>query len=574
VSHEGRSYSWNCPRALGSDARAGKRTVSAVREEIAADVLTSLTSLSSYFSNMTAFSLFSREILDNRLARTKSILDAEALLASIFSFAARFVATPSAETSDHTGSGTPAASHFATIASQRLRRAYTESEDLTPSLTLIQAYTLLSYFELTESVRPRSWRILGECVRIAYEIRLHAIDEDFDPDSDISAIGIDLEQWTMREEYRRAWWAIWEMDVFASTLRRLPTAIDWTQNFTLLPVPDSDWFSRSYQKSCFLASDPAIRWKDLTNSGNRSAKAWFILINSLMRNTQVLVFSARALALESSNAEQLSVELTLVSNALSCTSVSLPDELVYSGEMLNFENDPTDGAQLQADADKYSIHLMTQLSHVMINNYSVRARAPWANNTSKDSSHSQGLHSRASTAEWTKYLNAAEEIVKIVRNSNPRHYRHVNPFLVNTLWFAAAAQCSCRVFGPTSLTRQHRLAGSNLDLLQLTIDRFISFWGSTEKLKAKLARLERGLATLMQPRQKEHGDSSRSTQSHVSLQDVNAAPMLEPAGLDLLTANWDPVLGSEEDVYDENILHSFAGNFPFGLDDLIAFANA
>jgi hypothetical protein len=92
-------------------------------------------------------------------------------------------------------------------------------------------------------------------------------------------------------------------------------------------------------------------------------------------------------------------------------------------------------------------------------------------------------------------MMAAENIVKIVRNSSRDHIKYVNPFLTNTLWFAAASQIACKVVGPSS--RAGALAGSNYDLLALTIERYISFWCSTGILKPKLERIETALSNLM-----------------------------------------------------------------------------
>lgn len=528
--------------------------------------------LSLYFTNMTAFSLFSRDMLEAKLSSIKRATDREALLAAMFAYAARFK-TPSPD-EGFIGS-CPAAAQFASIASQRLHQALEEHGDRSPPLCIVQAYALLSFYELSRSVRPRSWRVLGECIRLAYEMRLHAVDEGF-AGTDLTEFSTqDIEQWVAREEHRRTWWAIWEMDVFASTIRRLPTAIDWAQNATLLPVSDDKWFKRSYQTSCFLAPEPNARWKSLVESGNRCAKAWFILVNSVMRNTQVLVYAA-------DTNRQLyegdrSAGLTLMANILSCTSMSLPEEVVYNGELLSFreQGDGTTGpCSPQADADKYGLHLMIQLSHFMINHHFIRSQARWlvaAGGEAASSSHP----SSSSEAVWKNYLNASEEIITIVRNSSPHHHRYVNPFLVNTIWFAATAQCSFRVFGPSTLSRQYRLAASNLDVLRLTIDRFMTFWGSTEMLKAKLARIERGLVGLMHPEQSERQPSVRQDANDpgLMLRNDNTVGMRAATTVGPSQTDWTSIFGMGNENFDHDFFNSMDGGFPFGLDDLIIPTN-
>jgi hypothetical protein len=130
-------------------------------------------------------------------------------------------------------------------------------------------------------------------------------------------------------------------------------------------------------------------------------------------------------------------------------------------------------------------------------------------------------------------MNASEEIVTVVRNSSRDHHKYVNPFLANTLWFAAAAQCACKVFGPATFNK--RLTSSNLDLLKLTIDRFILFYNGMENLKGKLARIEAGLKSLMasgdvhrehrqQPARSSEVDAARGSGVLQNTTDAQSAP--------------------------------------------------
>lgn len=95
---------------------------------------------------------------------------------------------------------------------------------------------------------------------------------------------------------------------------------------------------------------------------------------------------------------------------------------------------------------------------------------------------------------WSNYMKASEDVITIERNSSGEHYKYTNPFMTNTLWIAAAAQISCRTFGPLSLNKQ--LADSNYELLCLNIDRSIIFWCGMNILKRKLTRAETSLKGL------------------------------------------------------------------------------
>lgn len=296
-----------------------------------------------------------------------------------------------------------------------------------------------------------------------------------------------------------------------------------------------------------------------------------------MRNTQLLVYAPGPAQIERT-AEDREVELLSLANALYCAMSSLPDELAYHGEVLTFQKSNALGSEidsLKLDTDKYSLHLMTQLGHFMINHHRVRAQAPWLYEGDEGTARSGQIDRQAANSEWLKYMNAADEIVSVVRNSSIQHYKYVNPFLVHTLWFAAAAQCSCRVLGPPSLVKYRRLADSNLELIRLTIDHFIGFWGSTERLKDKLARMEHGLKNLMEQRSGMVSGEERAQRPApaptMGGELVSGAVNLASNNntlVDSTTADsWTAILAPDNDFFDG----TFAGldSFPYGLDDLL-----
>lgn len=92
-------------------------------------------------------------------------------------------------------------------------------------------------------------------------------------------------------------------------------------------------------------------------------------------------------------------------------------------------------------------------------------------------------------------MNVPENIVATIRNSSHEHVKYVNPFLTNVLWFAAAAQTVCQIIGPPS--RAKMLASPNYDLLELTIERALSFWDIADGLKPRLAEIESALRSLI-----------------------------------------------------------------------------
>ncbi|KAK3937784.1 putative fungal-specific transcription factor [Diplogelasinospora grovesii] len=553
--------------------------------------------MESYFANIVAFSLFRPGSIEAKFASMQSLTEAEALVAAMFSFSARFDGedVPVQRPNDCSGP-----SYFADIASSKLERCLNQYGDIRPPFWVLQAHILVTFYQLTQSVRSRSWRTLGNCIRLAYDMNLHLIDANRNHrgSGDTGGHGVDLQRWSLLEERRRAWWAIWEMDVFASTIRRLPTAMDWSLNWTLLPVHDRCWFNDIYQDSCYLANDCNLRWKHLAQSGNASPRAWFIVINSLMLNTQRIVYDGIPFGSRSSAAHHPSahddghvdkkvnqdIDLSIMANILYCTVASLPVELSYHGETLDFRksraSDPREINFRQNQADRYEIHLMIQLCRFMIHHHRICAQAPWAAKHADAAPDKSvvpvaGNQSPTSVSDWSNYMNASGEIITVVRNSSRDHHKYVSPFLCNILWFAAAAQCACSVFGPPCFDK--RLTNSNLDLLKLTIDRFILFWGGMESLKGKLARIETGLKSLMaNARSRREGEERSQAQAAAQSDAVHGAGM--PKAVPMMMGNSYPMLpaATEQQSFDGSMstmppaLHT--PNTPFVPPDLYDFS--
>lgn len=539
--------------------------------------------MKSYFSNMTSFTLFKPNDVEAKFAVMRSHVEAEAMIAAMFAFSARF---HPGDKDIHRVADCPVPSYFASIASKQLRKALDMYEDATPPFYIMQASTLDAFYHISKSVRSRSWRILGNAVRLAYDMKLHLLDINSDKGADEEKAPESLERWSLLEERRRTWWALWEMDVFASAIRRLPLAIDWSQNFTLLPVPDRYWFDGVYQESCFLSPDPGDRWKQMSQSSNPSARAWFIIINSLMHDAQLLVYNP--FPVSDKDLQSKKDSLTVIANGLYCVTTSMPAELLYDGQALDFQTKASvrDINCRQLHCDIYSIHLMTQLARVMIDHHNVCAQVAAA-----AKSHTSQVPKPRDLSSWTNYMKAAENIVTIVRNSAHDHVKYVNPCLTNTLWFAAAAQIACKVVGPPS--RAKTLASSNYDLLALTIERYISFWSSTDILKPRLERIESALTNLMtRDTQDVTSDYNAHEREDVRLNGLNHArvdqhptedridvPSLHPTGatesrvatmetdppsfMAMFPAGNDPSALAQQVVFDD--LEQF---FPYGVDEL------
>ncbi|KAE8335355.1 hypothetical protein BDV24DRAFT_169297 [Aspergillus arachidicola] len=88
------------------------------------------------------------------------------------------------------------------------------------------------------------------CVRIAYNLGLSEIGDNcsFTEHSDATCRD--------KELHRRAWWLVWELDAFGSSMMRRPFAID-RRHRVHLPVSDDDWFSDRLVRSAPVQLEPA-----------------------------------------------------------------------------------------------------------------------------------------------------------------------------------------------------------------------------------------------------------------------------------------------------------------------------
>lgn len=246
-------------------------------------------------------------------------VDEALLLSSLFALSARysssgaFAAVPQADLCDH----------FAAMA----RQFYAESRTLTqPTLACLQGYIMLAFYFYTSGLSTQGWILIGVCVRYAYELDLCDLDdEECSP-----ASGLD---WIRREEMRRAWWLVWELDTFGSILCKRPYAVDRRRMAVMLPVSDEAWFSGNSTSSSKLITRPGQSWRSLQgsddNQKNNNERAWFLVANHLMS----LVHEALSQKDGISAKEKLILE-----NDISCFKLSLPPSFRLSTEPLIFDD--------------------------------------------------------------------------------------------------------------------------------------------------------------------------------------------------------------------------------------------
>ncbi|TQV90005.1 fungal specific transcription factordomain-containing protein [Cordyceps javanica] len=173
------------------------------------------------------------------------------LLQSMFALAARFSPNPYFQGKASSARGESFARN-ATQCYDKLRVELGES-----NLLYLQGCILLANYLYTSGPYYRAWILTGD-------------------------VSQDQLEWTQLEERRRAFWLVWELDTFGSTLSKRPTAINNLRMAVRLPVSDEMWFAEKPVQSVVLHSKAAQAWKGLLDCPNQDERAWFLTANYLM----------------------------------------------------------------------------------------------------------------------------------------------------------------------------------------------------------------------------------------------------------------------------------------------------
>lgn len=84
----------------------------------------------------------------------------------------------------------------------------------------VQAWALLTIYELMRVDYRRGWMSAGKLFRSAILLKLHTVDRCDAKFSNSSVNSIELEEW------RRTFWMVYEMDCFLSLMEQLPMTFD------------------------------------------------------------------------------------------------------------------------------------------------------------------------------------------------------------------------------------------------------------------------------------------------------------------------------------------------------------
>lgn len=196
-----------------------------------------------------------------------------------------------------------------------------------PTLRYLQGCILLAFYLYSSGPDSQAWLMVGTCSRLAYDLGLNKVDEQVD---DGASCPLSPHEWSDKEELRRAWWGVWEMDTFASAVSCRPHTIDSTKMEVKMPVSDCSWFADSPIQSTIIDPDPLKAWYCLRNCENQNEWAWFLVINYLL-------VVACNMGQERTHDPQ---KVQDIENAVACYALLLPQRFHLQSGSLTFS--PTD----------------------------------------------------------------------------------------------------------------------------------------------------------------------------------------------------------------------------------------
>lgn len=381
----------------------------------------------------------------------------------------------------HSNSQQFKASDFGDLALKSVDEAIAQCGDDVPPLCVLQALILTTHWVIVRGVRGRAWRYVGLCVRVAFELGLHITDAEVMP----GTVPANPDKWCEEEERRRAYWAVWEMDQFTSHIKHIPITIDWAQYDVCLPAEDHHWFQGLPQRSCPFSGDLLNRSKHLHATGNKSPRAWFIVIASLNAEANELAyplekihrrFGERALA----HADRRKA----LFNAIQLSLILLPQGMRFHGQHLDFgtqtmglERNPS---VLHIQSSIYLIAMLPETSKII-------ALRPYVFEAYKRQllDNAQRLEAGAEVEELGELpgdsarkveqcCKAADAVLNIVVNCHESHYKYVSPYVAQVSWLAATVPLLQQELVEDE--SQKLVIRSKFEILKATVNRFVEHW--------------------------------------------------------------------------------------------------
>jgi hypothetical protein len=182
------------------------------------------------------------------------------------------------------------------------------------SLEYIQGVILLTFNALQSGPTRQAWFLCGICARLSCELGLQNTDADLIAGV-INYTQLEECEWKYREERRRAWWVVWDMDTFANGVAFTPFALNVPHAKVLLPMTDEAWHGSQNILTAHLDADDPTPWTKFSDTSCQSAWAWFLAGTTLLRQAVDIASSLKLAAQEIDSLE----------TRVDCFAMALPE---------------------------------------------------------------------------------------------------------------------------------------------------------------------------------------------------------------------------------------------------------
>ncbi|KAM6478598.1 fungal-specific transcription factor domain-containing protein [Trichoderma sp. SZMC 28011] len=339
-----------------------------------------------------------------------------------------------------------------------------------PSILLIQGAILLSYAELSRGAVHRAYSLISKCVRAAYDAGLDRIDSAENLQSVDPILYHQTTDWR-KEELRRAWWCIWELESFVCNILCRTQITNLTNCQTKLPMDDMDWYEGIEIPSYFLPNS-FEQWSRLDIASPH--------ISILAHRIVALHFLLAIVGLEGKESSDLSTAYSEIERCVTIWRKSLPPEFTSLSQVQNCPD----------YLDSFSKRLWIYVINEEITLFTAKTRMFEGFNdaTAPDycQSYSKWLSSRieqdrysmrpSQSLKFFESIRASDNICGAIKHC-PSHIIHrSSPLIVVSLWAPACIQFLVKIFA-TSNGELRDKASLSLQTLVSAMEQFQEYSG-------------------------------------------------------------------------------------------------
>ncbi|RFU28510.1 hypothetical protein B7463_g7830, partial [Scytalidium lignicola] len=368
-----------------------------------------------------------------------------------------------------------------------------------PPISLVQAAALLAFAELGMGPSSRAHSLISTAVRMAYDSDLNATDQaEYHNSFKMTTESVPTEtEWIRKEELRRAWWCIWELEIFVCTAKSKPRMINSKKCWTKLPVDDKDWFAGHQVPSCFFPGSLHRLRESLEVSSYTSVFANRIVACHLV---SALVGMADIQSLDGSHDS-----LSTIEECAAAWKNNLADELKPSYACSRFSDSPI----LLGKARMFKGATPTTI-------------LTYCQEFSEQHLYCSGLEGRSPARSpggqaFFEALVASDTICAIVRDWPTHYIRRSSPFIVCGLWAPACIQLLVKTFAGSAWDLAEKTSLS-LRILTMAMEQLAEYWGIARLILSSFRKYEQKLTNT------DYSDAEESGEDLLAIKWVMSLP--------------------------------------------------